>query len=192
VLGLGLFALALIAADGATNPSESRLAVIQKAADFTLTDQDGKELRSADLKDKVFLVSFVFTTCNGTCPATTHRLGNIQQELKTRGLLKGDRVRLVSITLDPARDTPDVLKRYANLYDVDTASWSFLTGQPEDVNKVVTAWGMWTKAAANGQLDHPSRVFLVDRKGQVREIYHLGFLKPAWVVEDVELLLNEK
>ncbi len=85
-----------------------------------------------------------------------------------------------------------MLKKYARLYDADTASWSFLGGSADDVKKVTEAWGMWARPAANGQLDHPSRVFLVDRQGQVREIYHLGFLKAAWVVEDMELLLNEK
>ena len=51
---------------------------------------------------------------------------------------------------------------------------------------------MWVRPAANGQLDHPSRIFLVDPRGRIREIYNLNFLKPAWVVEDVELLLQEK
>jgi protein SCO1/2 len=169
----------------------SRLAVIQKAPEFTLTDQSGAKFSSADLKGKVYLVSFVFTTCNGSCPATTHRMEQIQEGLKEKGLLKVSKVRLLSITLDPARDTPEVLRGYMKLYDADPASWRFLTGKPEEVNKVIGAWGMWAKPAANGQLDHPSRIFLVDRKGQVREIYHLGFLKAKWVLEDVELLLKE-
>jgi protein SCO1/2 len=50
---------------------------------------------------------------------------------------------------------------------------------------------MWARPAANGQLDHPSRIFLVDGKGNVREIYNLSFLKSPWVCEDVELLLGE-
>jgi len=100
-------------------------------------------------------------------------------------------VRLVSITLDPKRDTPEVLRGYMRLYDVDAGSWSFLTGPPETVAKVVAGWGMWARPAANGQLDHPSRVFLVDRGGNIREIYNLDFLRPAWVMEDVELLLKE-
>ena len=55
----------------------------------------------------------------------------------------------------------------------------------------MAAWGMWAKPAKNGQLDHPSRVFLLDARGRVREIYSLEFLKTAWVVEDVRELLNE-
>jgi protein SCO1/2 len=169
----------------------NRLAVIQKAPEFTLTDQAGERFSSADLKGKVWLVSFVFTTCNGTCPATTHRMGQIQQALKDKGHGKDDQIRLLSITLDPARDTQEVLRGYMKQFDADPATWRFLTGKSEDVNKVVAAWRMWAKPAANGQLDHPSRIFLVDRKRQVREIYHLGFLKAPWVVEDVELLLKE-
>src|SRR5262245_5519591 len=116
-------------------PEGSHLAVIRKAPDFTLTTQDNAMLGVSDLKGKVLLVSFVFTTCSGSCPATTHRMGQVQQALKERGLLRGDRVRLLSITLDPARDTPDVLRRYMKLYDADPSSWTFLTGSPGRVTK---------------------------------------------------------
>jgi protein SCO1/2 len=170
----------------------SRLALIKKAPEFTLTTQDGGTLRLADLKDKVLLVSFIFTTCNGTCPATTHRMAQVQQELKTRGFSKHDAVHLLSITLDPARDTPEILRGYLRLYDLDSSNWSFLTGAAPEVARTTKAWGMWARLAANGQLDHPSRIFLVDRQGWIREIYNLSFLKPKWVAEDVELLLGEK
>jgi hypothetical protein len=51
---------------------------------------------------------------------------------------------------------------------------------------------MWARPAANGQLDHPSRIFLVDRQSRVREIYNLNFWKTAWVLEDIKLLLSER
>ncbi len=182
--------LGIVLAVSADAPS-SRLAAIQKAADFTLTTQDEKPLHFADLKGKVVLVSFIFTTCNGTCPATTHRMVQVQDALKAAGLWKGGRVRLLSITLDPARDKPEVLRGYMKLYDVDAAHWTFLTGAPEQVTKTLTAWGMWVRPTANGQFDHPSRIFLVDEKGRIREIYNLAFLKAAWVLEDIKLLLND-
>jgi protein SCO1/2 len=170
--------------------ASNRLAVIRTAPGIELTTQDGSRFRSADLHGKVLLVSFIFTTCNGTCPATTHRMSQIQSELKARGLLGNDhRVRFVSISLDPARDTPDVLKGYMRLYDADATDWTFLTGAKDEIDRTLAAWGMWAKPAANGQLDHPSRIFLVDTKGRIREIYNLTFLKPAWVAEDIELLL---
>src|SRR5947209_3104215 len=156
--------LALLTAALAAGAGASRLAVIRKAPDFTLTDQDGRTVRSADLRGKVVVVSFVFTTCNGTCPATTHRMSALAQALKEQGLFKGDAVRLLSITLDPARDTPEALRRYMRLYDAEAAHWGFLTGPRERVEKVIAAWGMWARPAAGGQLDHASRVFLIDAR----------------------------
>ena len=104
---LVLALLTAVLVNGAPTAPASRLAVIQKAPDFALTTQDGKTLRQADLKGQVLLVSFIFTTCNGTCPATTHRMTQIQEALKARGLWKEGHVRLLSITLDPERDQPD-------------------------------------------------------------------------------------
>jgi protein SCO1/2 len=190
-LGTALHVSALCASDSNQLTTHSRLAVIQDAPEFTLTSQAGDKLSSSDLKEKVLLVSFIFTTCNGTCPATTHRMGQIQEELKARGLFKDDRVRLLSISLDPIRDTPDVLRGYMKIYDADPEHWTFLTGAADQVASVVKSWGMWAKPAANGQLDHPSRIFLVDTRGRIREIYNLSFLKPKWVAQDIEELLKE-
>lgn len=185
-----MFVLALGTATIA-EANHARLAVIGPAPDFALTTQAGEAFQLTDLKGRIVLISFLFTTCNGTCPATTHRLCQVQHALKERGLTKGGRVQLLSITLDPERDSPEVLRRYMKLYAIDPAGWWFLTGSAEQVKPVLTRWGMWAKPAANGQLDHPSRVFLVDATGRIREIYNLDFLKPEWVVEDVRTLLEE-
>jgi len=168
----------------------SYLAVIRNAPDFSLTNQSGTRVRLRDLRGQVLLVSFIFTTCNGSCPATTHRMCQVQEELKKRSIPAGQ-VRLLSITLDPARDTAEVLRSYAQLYDCDLNGWDLLCGPPPEVGPVIASWGMWARPAANGQLDHPSRVFLVDRKGQIREIYNLSFLKPPWVVDDIAALQRE-
>jgi protein SCO1/2 len=168
---------------------ESRLATIRTPPDFTLTAQDGKEFHLSDLRGKIVLVSFIFTTCNGTCPATTHRMAAVADALAKDRLM--DRVHLLSITLDPARDKPTVLRNYMRLYDVDGKNWTFLTGSPKQIDKVLSEWGMWVRPGANGQLDHPSRIFLLDGRGRVREIYNLDFFRPAWVREDVQLLRKE-
>lgn len=165
------------------------LPVIRPAPPFALTTQDDKPLTLAELRGKVVLVSFVFTTCNGTCPATTARLRGVAAELERQQLL--DKVQLISITLDPQRDTPQALRRYRELYDIQGEHWKFLTGPAADVAKVTSAWGMWAKPARNGQLDHPSRVFLLDQRGRIREIYSLEFFKTAWILEDVHEILNE-
>jgi protein SCO1/2 len=170
-------------------PVHSRLAVIRTPADFTLTTQDGKPFRLSSLQGKIVLVSFVFTTCSGTCPATTHRMILAAEELAKAGLL--DKVHLLSITLDPARDKPAVLRDYMRLYDIDAKHWTFLTGSQKAINKVLSDWGMWVRPLADGRLDHPSRVFLLDKRGRLREIYDLQFFRPRWVREDVQLLVNE-
>jgi protein SCO1/2 len=186
---MGLLLTLALAVPGDGSAGGGRLAIIQMAPDFALTTQGGDTMRLSDFKGKVRLVSFVFTTCSGSCPATTHRMSQVQEELKRRHL--NQRVHLLSITLDPARDTPEVLRGYMRLYDADPANWTFLTGAAETIAQTIAAWGMWVKPAANGQLDHPSRVFLVDGQGRIREIYDLNFLKAAWVAEDVQWLLQE-
>jgi protein SCO1/2 len=185
-----MFALGLLAAllNPTVGSDVSRLAVIRTPADFTLTTQDGKPFRLASLRGKVVLVSFVFTTCNGTCPATTHRMVLATEALAKAG--SSDKVHLLSITLDPARDKPAVLRDYMRLYDIDAKNWTFLTGSQKEIDKVLSDWDMWVRPAANGQLNHPSRVFLLDQRGRLREIYDLQFFRPRWVLEDVQQLLK--
>jgi protein SCO1 len=201
-------ALGLVLCAAGDDASPSRLAVIRQAPDFTLTNQDGKTFKLSDYKGKVMLVSFVFTTCNGSCPATTHRLAKVQAVIKQRYShlnlgrdYQPEPVVLLSITLDPQRDTPEALKKYIKLYDLETEAkkdqagncpWVFLTGSPETVARTIAAWGMWVKPAANGQLDHPSRIFLVDTELRIREVYNVDMLRPADVLEDIELLWSEK
>lgn len=171
-------------------PAASRLASIRPAPDFALTDQDDKPVTLREQRGKVVLVGFVFTTCSGTCPATTHRMARVFHELEKKGDLKG-KVQFLSVTLDPERDKPEVLRNYRKLYDIEGPAWSFLTGSEAEINKVLPAWDMWAKRTSSGQLDHPSRVFLIDVKGNVREIYNLEFLRPAWVLEDIADLVKE-
>jgi protein SCO1 len=180
----------LLALYGAEQPT-SRLGVICQAPPFVLTDQSEKSFTIAESKGKVVLISFVFTTCNGSCPATTHRMAAIQQELKRLSLWKAQEVQFLSITLDPERDTPEALRKYMKLYDIEGTGWSFLTGQPGTVSKTIADWDMWVKAAANGQLDHPSRIFLLDRRLRIREIYNTELLTVGNVCDDIALLLRE-
>ena len=166
----------------------SPLADIGPAPAVALTDSSGRPFELASLRGKAVLVSFVFTTCTGNCPATTNNLVVVRNALERAGLW-GTRVEFVSITLDPRRDTPEVLRDYAQLYRIDPASWHFLTGPTDRVLSVVAAWGMWVRTTPTGTLDHPSRIFLVDPRGRQREIYSLDFLRPATVLQDVRTVL---
>src|SRR5437016_4596001 len=105
-----------------TTGEPSRLPVIDTMPSFGLIDASGQPVRASQFRGQVLLVGFVFTTCNGSCPATTHRMAKIHDALKERGLLK-DQVRFLSISLDPERDRPEKLRDYMRLYDIDGRSW---------------------------------------------------------------------
>ena len=121
--GNWLIAFVFVSAASGLSP----LADIGPAPRTVLVDSAGKPFDLASLKGKVVLVSFVYTTCNGSCPATTSSLVRIQKTLE-QAKLWGNSVEFVSITLDPKRDTPEVLKRYGQLFGADVPGWHFLTG----------------------------------------------------------------
>jgi protein SCO1/2 len=176
-----------------SNPLDSTpgwLADIGPAPPVELIDSAGRPFSIESLRGKAVVVSFIYTTCSGSCPGTTNNLYRVQQTLKEAGLW-GKQVQFVSITLDPTRDTPEVLAHYARIFGADTQAWHFLTSSPEQVSKVIAAWGMWARTNAQGVLDHPSRIFLVDPRGHEREIYNLEFLTPEAVLEDVKAVLAE-
>ena len=204
------FALCLLSAGGPADAPASRLAVIRKAPDFALVNQDGKTVKLSDFRGRLVLVSFIFTTCNGTCPATTHRMAKIYEAISVDqgyggygayGQAIPAPVVFLSVTLDPQRDTTDALKKYAQLYDLQASaalkkgrdkSWMLLTGSPEVVDKTLEAWGMWAKPGPSGQLDHPSRIFLLDQQGRIREIYNVEMLRVQDVAADLMELAKER
>ncbi|MCS7046391.1 MAG: SCO family protein [Gemmataceae bacterium] len=120
------------------DPSVSRLPVIRSAPDFQLIDANNQAVTLSQFRGKAVLVAFFFTTCSGTCPATTARLGKVQEALAKDERLK-DSFHLISITLDPQRDTTEKLRNYQRLYDVDPRTWSFLTGTADDIRQLLAA-----------------------------------------------------
>ena len=132
---------------------------------FELVDQTGAVVKSETLRGRVLVVSFVFTTCAEACPLITAQLARTQSRVRTEKL--DGRVNFVSITLDPATDRPEVLRRYADAYGLDLASWHLLTGASDDVGRVVRAFG--PNATARERIVHGSLVVLVDEKGRIAE-----------------------
>ena len=132
---------------------------------FTLVDQSGATVASDSFRGRVLVVSFVFTTCREACPLITAQLARVQARARAEQL--DSRVRFVSITLDPVADTPEALRRYAAAYAIDLASWHFLTGAPDDVARVIRAFGLAT--VAGDRITHGSLVVLVDRQGRIAE-----------------------
>jgi protein SCO1/2 len=181
--------LPLIGLAVSLGPDDSPLAVIRPAPSVAHIDHDGRPFSLEALRGKAVVVSFVFTTCTGTCPATTSRLVQVQRKLRSAGLW-GDSVSFVSITLDPARDSPPALKSYGASQGADLSHWTFATGSVADVARVWRAWDMWARLTPQGAIDHPSRIFLVDPAGRIREIYDLETLRPEVVIQDIQQVIT--
>lgn len=131
---------------------------------FALTDQSGTKVRSESLHGHALVVSFVFTRCTDACPLVTAQLARVQARAHAEGL--GGRVRFVSITVDPVTDTPDVLRRYAQGFGIDLGTWQFFTGAPDEVERVVRAFGAAAQVTRE-RLTHGSLVVLVDAQGRI-------------------------
>jgi protein SCO1 len=150
---------------------EQRLPTIGAAPDFALTSQDGKEVRLEDFRGKVVAVAFIYASCPDVCPLLTDKMARVQDEL---GSDFGAKVAFVSITTDPERDTPAVLKGYAKAFEANLAGWSFLTGSPDAVREVARRYGVAVAKAADGQVDHTMLTTLIDRQGVMR-VQYLGY-----------------
>lgn len=147
------------------SPSVSSMVRERDAAPaFSLVDQTGKPVTLASLRGTTLLVDFVYTRCMGPCPILTAKHVELQRALpaETRA-----RTRFVSITLDPANDTPAALTRYAQDRGADLSDWSFLTGPEADVADVVRRFGVGTLRAPDGSIDHVVATFVVDREGRI-------------------------
>lgn len=187
---LGFAAIMIFGLGGTIPPAGSPLADIGLAPSVRLIDSEAKPFDLETLRGKAVVVSFVFTTCDGTCPMTSAAMARTRDLLADRGLW-GKSVEFVSISLDPEHDTPNALKTYGRIYEVDPSTWHFLTGSADDVGRVVKSWDMWAKRTPEGVLDHPSRIFLIDPNGHRREIYNLATFSPEVLADDVRGLLDE-
>jgi protein SCO1/2 len=166
---------------------DGRLARIGPAPDFSLTAADGVRVALADLRGKVVVVTFIYASCADTCPMLTAKLVGIQRRL---GAAAG-RTRFVALTVDPARDTPGVLGRYAAAHGARPPGWAFLTGTLEEIREVARRYGVYAKTNPGGDVDHTFLTSLVDRDGVLR-VQYLGVrFDPAEFLRDVRSLLAE-
>jgi protein SCO1 len=178
---------ALVQAHEATH-EEQRLPTLAAAPEFALTSQDGGEVTLASLRGKVIAVTFIYTSCPDVCPLLTDKMARIQDEL---GSDFGSKVAFVSITTDPERDTPEVLKEYAEAFEANLAGWSFLTGEPAAVLDVAHRYGVAAVKAADGGVDHTLLTTLIDRQGTMR-VQYLGYrFDEEEFRRDLQSLTNE-
>jgi protein SCO1/2 len=182
-------------------PGSYRLQNIQRVTDAVLLDSTGDPVRlSVVTRGKITLLTFFYTYCVDPlgCPFAHTTLANLRDRVRADRALTG-RVRFVSVSLDPTHDTPAVLARYSQEFTVDpTFEWRFLTARrvPEllpvlddfgqDVSVDVDEQGRATRT-----LHHMLKMFLIDGRGEVREVYSLAFLQPQVMFNDIKTLALE-
>ncbi|MDD2763586.1 MAG: SCO family protein [Opitutaceae bacterium] len=133
--------------------------------DFALYDQDGRVVPAGRFRGRQIMLNFIFTRCPVAtmCPAATRRMMAVQQAARAAGVTN---LELVSITLDPAFDTPGVLQEYAQVRGIDTGNFSFLTGPEPAIRDLLTQFGVIT-AFQDGLLKHSLTTLLINERGRI-------------------------
>jgi cytochrome oxidase Cu insertion factor (SCO1/SenC/PrrC family) len=172
----GLLVLALVVAASLACQPQPELDVFGRVPDFQLTDQTGAAFSSASLAGRVTVIDFIYTHCTDACPLLSATFQQAQRKLSDDKLL-GERVMLVSVSVDPLHDTPAVLAEYGQQFKADATGWKLLSGDWDQAYDVVTGLKLATRPprpAANApapggtELTHSTRIVLVDAQQQVR------------------------
>ena len=152
---------------------------------FEFTNSDGNIVTLDNLKGKVWVADFIFTTCTMACPMMTGNMNIVHKKFK-----KNDNVRLVSISVYPEYDTPEVLKNYASQYDADTEKWLFLTGKEDAVKDIIKDG--FKIGDYEDIIFHSEKFALVDKKGIIRAYYNgMKSEDMKQLKKDIDVLLKQ-
>jgi cytochrome oxidase Cu insertion factor (SCO1/SenC/PrrC family) len=183
----------------APKPGTYALPVIKRAADGALLDANGKKVSLGDLtRGRITVLSFIYTRCKSAqaCPHATGVLMDLH-ELSAKDDALAKSLRLVSMSFDPAHDTPERMRAYSELAQGSGAPWHFVTSVSEaKLAPILASYGQAVDRKKNendpaGPLNHTLRVYLIDREGRIRNIYSSGTLDLRLVVADIRTLLLE-
>jgi protein SCO1/2 len=177
---------ALALAFTACSPRSASLEVLGEIPQFELISQDGQPFHSQALAGKIWVADFIYTTCPGPCPRMTSEMREVQD-----AVLKIPDVRMVSFTVDPAKDTPPVLTEYAKTHGASSAIWYFLTG-PIPVLQTLDR-DAFKLGNIDGTMQHSTRFVLVDRQGRIRGYYDTSESSAIQkVIADIYALARER
>ena len=180
-------------------PGSYALPPIKPAADGRVLDEIGAERSLRALLDgKITVMAFIYTRCGDVCPQATMLLHELHGIASEDPALRDD-LQLITISFDPEHDTPEAMALNAGAFrrDGESAEWRFLTTSGMDVLRpILEAYDQPIGRKTNpgdplGPLTHQLRVFLIDRQGEIRNIYSVGFLDPRLVLTDVRTILAE-
>lgn len=163
-----------------------------QAPKFALQDADGRPWDLDALKGKVVVLQFVYASCKDVCPLLSDLMAHLQE--MTNHTPMQDRVQFISITTDPARDTPDVLKAYGPVHGLDRKNWVFLTtrpGQPDDATRqLADRFGLKFTKTDDGEFVHGAVTNIIDRDGVLRAKFHGLHFDPTNLIGFVNFLGN--
>lgn len=198
---IGLLSVANAARSHSLKELESQLdnrekyfqSIDKDAPAFTLQDADGKLVRLADLRAKVVVLHFIYASCPDVCPLHAERIAEIQSMVNQTPMK--EQVRFVTVTTDPKNDTPDVLKAYGPLHNLDSANWVFLTttaDQSEDATrKLAEQFGhRFIKTEDNYQV-HGVVTHVIDKEGHWRANFYGLKFEPTNLVIFINALVND-
>lgn len=152
----------------ATSVFAPRLPVVREGAPFSLTDLDGQTVTLDNTNGKVRLLYFFFANCPDVCPPTTFLLSQVQGRLKEDRLF-GDDVMILSVTIDPERDTPEALREFAGKFGADFSGWKFLRGEEKATADLAKDYGIMVTKDSDGNFGHMNLIVLLDREGRIRK-----------------------
>jgi protein SCO1/2 len=156
--------------------SDAAPPVISTVPPFALVERSGRPLSRDDLAGQPWVADFIFTRCSGMCPALSTRMAELRRQLRERGV----QARLVSFSVDPTHDTPEVLRTYAGRFAGDDENWLFVTGERDALYDLISqgfrlsvAERTLPQGGDEGELiTHSDRFVLVDAEGRIRGYYH--------------------
>jgi len=157
-----LSVLALIVIDLA-NESRNDLPVLGNVPEFNFIERNGMTFGSESMKGKINIINFFFTTCQGPCPIMNARVAELYKKYAST-----DKVRFISISVDPKRDSLAVLRKYADNFGVTDQRWLFLRGELEEVHRVSEKGFM---LAGDFPAIHSTKLILVDQNNEIRGYY---------------------
>lgn len=162
---------------------------------YKLVNQNEQAIKFPEAyRGKIVLLGLIFTNCPDICPMTTNNMYRIQQRLKEE---KIDDVEFISLTFDPQRDTPFVLKQYAEIRDINTEHWDFLTTNEETVDSLKQVLGFMAVAGDTSYTPegkpyyffvHTDRIQLIDQESRIRKNYKGSEINLEEIIADIKLL----